>query len=466
MRLNKSNLGDIAFRSMLLLLDAVLITGWYLLILWIREPNDFLRYVYPEVIMVIVPVTLITLGLFGAYDPSTDMLGLRFLSEHLIASLIALVVSASIIYSAAAYGASLSPGRASVITTLLLFTVTSLVYRRELALWQVHKKEQLCLYVLGAGESAAELYRMFRDREVHQELYFFDITGRNVGMPVDPQDPDSPKVLEDILGFKNNNRHEIEAIVIAEEPTRIPNTLLEDLVRVNFNEVSVQTLDTYCSRRWKVIPVVRISPLWGFDRGFRLNQSLTYDRGKRIADICLSLAALLALLPIMLVIAVIIKRDSKGPAIFRQTRVGQNERHFTLYKFRTMSMGADNESKYTQKDDERITRAGSFLRKTRLDELPQLWNVLRGDMSIIGPRAEWTELVKDYESKILHYHFRHLVRPGITGWAQVNYSYGMSKEDTIEKLKYDLYYVRHYSFLLDLSIILKTIYILAGAKGQ
>jgi lipopolysaccharide/colanic/teichoic acid biosynthesis glycosyltransferase len=121
---------------------------------------------------------------------------------------------------------------------------------------------------------------------------------------------------------------------------------------------------------------------------------------------------------------------------------------------------------YTQKDDPRITRVGRFLRATRLDEFPQLWNVLIGDMSLIGPRAEWDRLVENYERDIPCYHFRHLVRPGITGWAQINYPYGASREDTIRKLEYDLYYIRHFSFRLDATIVLKTIHVILFGKGR
>jgi lipopolysaccharide/colanic/teichoic acid biosynthesis glycosyltransferase len=121
---------------------------------------------------------------------------------------------------------------------------------------------------------------------------------------------------------------------------------------------------------------------------------------------------------------------------------------------------------YTQPGDGRVTRVGRFLRATRLDELPQLWNVLRGDMSLIGPRAEWDRLVERYERDIPCYYFRHLVKPGITGWAQVNYPYGASAEDTARKLEYDLYYIRHFSFVLDASIVLKTIHLMLSGKGR
>ena len=137
-----------------------------------------------------------------------------------------------------------------------------------------------------------------------------------------------------------------------------------------------------------------------------------------------------------------------------------------IYKFRSMKVGSEKGAKYTAANDSRLTPIGKFLRKSRLDELPQFWNVLIGDLSIIGPRAEWVDLVESYEKKFPYYHFRHEIKPGITGWAQVNYSYGQNDEDTIEKLNYDLYYIRKYSPLLDVIIVVKTLYMVIFGRGQ
>jgi lipopolysaccharide/colanic/teichoic acid biosynthesis glycosyltransferase len=131
-----------------------------------------------------------------------------------------------------------------------------------------------------------------------------------------------------------------------------------------------------------------------------------------------------------------------------------------------MKVGSDKGDGYTREGDSRVSRLGSFLRKSRLDELPQLWNVLKGDMSLIGPRAEWVRLVADYERQIPHYHYRHLVSPGITGWAQVNYPYGASLEDTVEKFSYDLYYIRNFSLRLDAEVVLKTLHTMLFGKGR
>ena len=176
----------------------------------------------------------------------------------------------------------------------------------------------------------------------------------------------------------------------------------------------------------------------------------------------LGLALALPLLPFA---AAAIWLEDRGPIFFRQSRVGKNRRLFQIVKLRTMRVSPSGEA-YTRVADQRITRVGRFLRNTRLDEVPQLWNVLTGEMSLIGPRAEWVRLVNDYEQQIPCYHFRHLVKPGITGWAQVSYHYGENVEDTLRKLEYDLYYIRYFSFVLDASIILKTIHLMLFGKGR
>src|SRR5213075_2641111 len=168
------------------------------------------------------------------------------------------------------------------------------------------------------------------------------------------------------------------------------------------------------------------------------------------------------------IVALIVRVGSGRPVLFSQSRVGRENSIFTIHKFRTMVSrdGPNLDDIYTREGDPRITRVGRWLRKLRLDEVPQLWNVLRGDMSLIGPRAEWDQLVARYEKEIPCYHFRHLVKPGITGWAQVNYPYGANIDDTMRKLEYDLYYIRHFSFRLDATIVLKTIHIMLFGKGR
>jgi len=182
-----------------------------------------------------------------------------------------------------------------------------------------------------------------------------------------------------------------------------------------------------------------------------------YDAVKRIIDVAASLTGLLLTLPLWPLIAVLIRLDSRGPALYRQARVGRHGRVFNIYKFRTMRADAEQDgARWAQRNDGRVTRIGRLLRKSRFDELPQLWNILRGDMSLVGPRPERPEFVQKLSELIPHYRQRHLIKPGLTGWAQIRYGYGASVEDAHRKLCYDLYYLKHRSIDLDTAIIIRT----------
>ena len=188
---------------------------------------------------------------------------------------------------------------------------------------------------------------------------------------------------------------------------------------------------------------------------------------KRWLDIASSALSLILSLPLCLLVALAIKLDSSGPVFYRQDRVGQDGKTFTMLKFRSMRNDAEeNGPKWAAINDDRITRVGRFIRKYRLDEIPQMINVLKGDMSFIGPRPERPIFVDKFAKEIPYYPQRHVVKPGISGWAQIRYPYGASKEDALEKLKYDLYYIRHFSIFFDISIILETGKVVLLGKGS
>jgi len=204
-----------------------------------------------------------------------------------------------------------------------------------------------------------------------------------------------------------------------------------------------------------------------FGEGFDIKRSVTIAR--RLISIVIAMAALLLLLPFIPLLALAVKLSSPGPVLFCQKRVGRRGEIFTLYKFRTMQQDAEaaTGAVWAQKDDPRVTSIGRFLRKTRLDEIPQLWNVLKGDMGFVGPRPERPEFVQFLTEQIPYYNLRHIIRPGVTGWAQVRYQYGATLEETKEKLEYDLYYIKHMSVALDFLIVfetLKTILLRRGAQ--
>lgn len=209
-----------------------------------------------------------------------------------------------------------------------------------------------------------------------------------------------------------------------------------------------------------------IRQLKGLANDFTLSIHRNYDRPKWLVDFVLSAFLILIMLVPFALIALLIRLDSPGPALFRQVRIGRNGRRFTILKFRTLyehACAAGPVDGGTRHDD--MTRIGRLLRRTRLDELPQLFNVLRGDMSLIGPRPEWDELAIQLRRELSLYNFRNITRPGISGWAQVNYRYANTVKTTRRKLEYDIYYNRHRSFELDMLILVRTLFVVLGARG-
>ncbi len=203
-----------------------------------------------------------------------------------------------------------------------------------------------------------------------------------------------------------------------------------------------------------------------FNSGFEVSGRLLLV--KQIVSTFVSLLLLILFGPIMLLVMGLIKLESLGPIFFKQERVGRDGKLFTLWKFRSMRADAERESGpvWAEENDNRVTRLGKFLRRTRLDEMPQLWNVLRGDMSLVGPRPERPFFVNQLAEKVPFYQLRHTVKPGVTGWAQINYHYGNSFQDSVEKLQFDLFYLKHMSVFLDLLIIIETIKTVLVRKGS
>jgi exopolysaccharide biosynthesis polyprenyl glycosylphosphotransferase len=209
-----------------------------------------------------------------------------------------------------------------------------------------------------------------------------------------------------------------------------------------------------------------LKPSWLiFCDGFRASRVTRFV--KRMLDLSFSIILAIVSAPLMALTAIAIRLDSPGPMLYSQERVGENGAVFKIYKFRSMRTDAEMAGKpiWARDNDDRITRVGRFARKTRLDELPQLWNVMRGDMSFVGPRPERPFFVDQLAQEIPFYLQRHAVKPGLTGWAQVKYQYGSTVEDAMEKLRYDLYYIKHLSIIFDLTIVLDTVKVILFGKG-
>ncbi|MBN2971421.1 TIGR03013 family PEP-CTERM/XrtA system glycosyltransferase [Roseomonas aeriglobus] len=255
-------------------------------------------------------------------------------------------------------------------------------------------------------------------------------------------------------------------VVLALEERR--NSLpLKDLLRIKTTGVHVNDTSTFLERETGRVDLDSVNPSWLiFSDGFSSGRMLS-GVFKRLFDIAASLILLVLTLPLVLATALAIKLESKGPAFYRQRRVGLYGETFDCIKLRSMRTDAEvaGVAVWAEKDDPRITRIGRIIRKLRIDELPQCWSVLKGEMSFVGPRPERPQFVEDLETKLPYYAERHMVKPGITGWAQINYPYGASIEDSRQKLEYDLYYAKNYSPFLDLLILLQTMRVILWPAG-
>lgn len=316
--------------------------------------------------------------------------------------------------------------------------------------------------VLGAGEKAAQIPRHLRRRVDQQGFFVVGYVHVRGEHDVVDEDhvlrPDVP-----LLTLAKDLR--IDEIVVAVGERRRKTFPMHDLLDCKMSGVDVIDLQGFFERETGKIKLDILNPSWMiFSDGF--NQG---EYRKRLFDIFISLVLLFLTWPFMLLVAIAIVAESggRGPIFYRQVRVGQHWKLFHVIKFRSMGVDAEKGGKaqWAKKNDSRVTRVGGFIRKVRLDELPQIFNVLKGDMSFVGPRPERPEFVTQLSEQIPYYAERHRAKPGITGWAQVCYPYGASEKDSMEKLQYDLYYIKNYSLFLDAVIILQTAHEVIWGKG-
>jgi exopolysaccharide biosynthesis polyprenyl glycosylphosphotransferase len=256
----------------------------------------------------------------------------------------------------------------------------------------------------------------------------------------------------------------VHRIIVAMESRRgeLP---VQELLSLRFRGIVVEDDGTLRERIYGKIQLDGLRPSnFLYSEGFRIRAAQQFTR--QMVSICVAGFGLLLFLPFFPLVVLAVKLSSKGPIFFRQTRVGMGGRNFEVVKFRTMFTDAESGgAKWATKNDPRVTRVGMFLRKSRIDEIPQLWNVLRGDMGFVGPRPERPEFVAWLTEELPFYYLRTLIRPGLTGWAQVRYGYGATLAETKEKLEYDLYYIKHMSMGLDLLIMFETIKTILRRRG-
>ncbi len=304
------------------------------------------------------------------------------------------------------------------------------------------------VYVLGTGERARRLVQGLRQNpEIGVEIASW--TGKMEGEV--NRDSMAAHLMEAV------QKQKVHRVIVA-TPDRRGTIPMQELLQLRMQGVKIEEATTYLEKMSGKIEVENLYPSWlVFGEGFR--RSATFILIRRGISIVISLIGLIVSLPLLPLIMLAIRLDSKGPVFYTQTRVGKGGRLFNVVKFRTMRQDAEAASgpKWAGDHDPRITRVGKFLRSSRLDEIPQLWCVLKGDMAFVGPRPERPEFVEWLSKEIPYYGVRHMVRPGLTGWAQVKYKYGSTVADAREKLQYDLFYIKNASIGLDLLILFQTI---------
>lgn len=314
--------------------------------------------------------------------------------------------------------------------------------------------------VLGAGHRAQRLRELGERPESG-----FAIVGyiaMSEGQPV-VEEAIARGAISDLTRFVTNLSVSEVVLALEERRNALP---LKDLLRIKTTGVHVNEFSSFLERETGRIDLDTVNPSWLiFSDGFSSGRMLS-SAAKRVFDICASALLLVLTAPIIALFALIVKIDSRGPAFYRQSRVGLFGEHFDVVKLRSMRTDAEAAgAAWAQKDDPRVTRVGRFIRKVRIDELPQAWSVLKGEMSFVGPRPERPQFVADLEEQLPYYAERHMVKPGITGWAQINYPYGASIEDSRHKLEYDLYYAKNYTPFLDFLIILQTLRVVLWSEG-
>lgn len=320
--------------------------------------------------------------------------------------------------------------------------------------------------ILGTGELAWQLGEMIGSQSTSFTLAGYMECGEAGGARGQHCESLTSQMIPlegDLLQTARNHRVSIIVVALAERRGVLP---LQDMMRCKLNGIEIVDAPTFYEIVQGKLMLEEMTPSWIiFSSGFRRNALINVY--KRCVDILLSVFGLLLTAPFFPLIALAIKLDSRGPLFFKQVRVGSGEKPFLLYKFRSMCQNAErNGAVWAAKNDARITRVGKFLRNSRIDEIPQLYNVLRGEMSFIGPRPERPEFVENLKKDIYYYSKRHTIKPGLTGWAQVRYPYGATVEDAKEKLRYDLYYIKNLSFLLDTQIIFETVKVVLFGRGR
>jgi sugar transferase (PEP-CTERM system associated) len=444
-------------RSLLLLaVETMVVFSSFLLGMMLAFPDDryiVLNYEYGYLKIIIATlVVLICSHWFDLYDSSRfEAKGEMYFRLFLVPGLLALLLAA-----VSWIDPNILPGNNASLIGLVLLTVGMVAWRAAYG-WLVQQPfMQEKVYVLGTGERAQRLVQGLRQRK---ELGV-EVIGWSGNVEGALTRESAAAHLMEMAGLQRVHR------VIVAMPDRRGTFPMEELLQLRLKGVRIEEATSWLEKISGRIEVDQLYPSWLiFAEGFRFSTSFNVMR--RALSMLVSLILLLVVLPFLPLVMLAIKLDSRGPILYRQKRVGRAGHTFYCYKFRTMRQDAEADTgpTWAGDDDPRITRFGKFLRSSRIDEIPQLWCVFKGDMGFVGPRPERPEFVEWLTKEIPYYGVRHAVRPGITGWAQVRYKYGNTVEDAKQKLQYDLFYIKNASLGLDILIMFQTIKTVLLGRG-
>jgi sugar transferase (PEP-CTERM system associated) len=446
--------------SELLLLVAAMNVAIYLrFFLFPDDLAEYSRYL-PVRSAVFAAVIFLAMAALGAYRPHLRMSLFGLMARQLVAFMLggfALMVGYYMVPQAYV-------GRGVLGIALVLgfigVSVFRLIFMRLVEIAALNRR----VLILGAGQRAAHIHNRMRRRSDRRG---FKVVGY-MRCPSDPVEvPENLLMSTDMSLSALVAQQQVDEIVVAldDRRGRLP---MDELMLCLQMGVAITDLTTFFERESGRVQLSLLDPSWlVFSRGFKL--SPLHLLSKRCFDMAAAVLLLALTWPIMLLVAlaILIESGPAQPILYRQERVGEHGHPFWLHKFRSMRTDAERDgvARWASKDDDRVTRVGRLCRKLRFDELPQLWNVLKGEMSIVGPRPERPQFVADLAIKIRYYGLRHCLKPGLAGWAQLSFPYGASDEEAAEKLKYDLYYVKNHSLLLDLIILIETVEVVLFGRG-
>ncbi|MCC6531298.1 MAG: TIGR03013 family PEP-CTERM/XrtA system glycosyltransferase [Burkholderiales bacterium] len=400
---------------------------------------------------------LSTMTAMGLYDSGVNEAAGITLLRLLLAFVLGLVLASLAVTLMPAF----SLGPYALITTFALALLGSAFTRLVLVSWITPRAFKKRVLVLGTGSRAASVEDLVRGKDKHIKIVGY--------VPTRPAQNhvETGRILprqESLLDAVK--RHDVNEIVIAVRDRRGGVLPVQELLECRLGGIAVTDLASFFERERCQLHLESLNVSWMiFGEGFR--QGFVRETVKRFFDVAASSALVLITLPVMLLTALAIYLEDGEPILYRQERVGQGGRVFTIFKFRSMRKDAERDGRpqWAGANDDRTTAVGRLIRKLRIDELPQILNVLRGDMSFVGPRPERPFFVEQLASKIPYYAARHSIKPGITGWAQVRYPYGASLDDAVEKLQYDLYYVKNHTLFLDIMVLIETVQVVLWGKG-